>query len=210
MAFTSYSGFRDEVKGWLDWTDATTAQLDSLIRMAEPMINSVLRVREMEKTLAATVNSSGEAAVPSDYMDMKNAYIDGTLITVLERTSVDYVFHAFPNRTAQNSNYKRAKFARNGPSFIFGPTQGDGSVMRGFYYSKPAATFMADSQTIHATFTAYAQVYLFGTLSEAEPYIGRDNRIATWKTKYTEVLSLANGETNREAQSGGAMGAGVS
>lgn len=210
MSFTTYSGFVNEVKAFMDWSDATTSQIDSLIRMAEPMINSMLRVREMEATLVATVNSSGEAAVPSDYLEMKNAYIDGSRIKVLERSTVDYIFHAFPERTEHDSNQVRPKFARNGASFIFGPAQGDGDVLKGVYYKKPATTFMADSQTVHAAFLAYAQVYLFGVCANAEPYIGRDERIPTWKSAYDNALGIANGDTRREAASGGALTAGVS
>lgn len=202
MSFTSYSGFRQEVADFLTWTDFTTAQLDSLIRIAEPMVNSVLRVREMEKTLLQTVTSAGEAAVPTDYLEMKNAYIDGTPIKVLGRASPELIFHAFPNRSQQDAGNSRPVFARQAGSFIFGPAQGEGDLMKGVYYGKPASSYMADSQTIHATFSAYAQVYLFAAAVNSEPYIGRDERVALWKSKYDEALALANGEITREAQSG--------
>jgi hypothetical protein len=205
MSFTDYSGFRQEVKQFLDWSDATTTQLDSLIRVAEPMINSVLRVREMERTLEATVDAAGTAAVPSDYLELKNAYIDGSPIKVLERSSVDRIFHRFANRSMQDANAAAPEVARDGSSFIFGPVQGEGSVMKGRYYGDPASQLMADSGTIHATFSKYAQVYLFGVAANAAAYTGEDARIQVWKQAFAEALALANGLTDKESQSGGVL-----
>ena len=203
MPFTSYSGFVNEILSWSD-VSLTTAQVTSIIGVAERDVNEVLRVRTMETALATTANTAGAAALPADYVELKQAYINSSpVIRPLKRATADEIYHKYPDRTADS--LAEVLVAREGSNFIFGPCAQVGDVMTGIYYARPIS--MADNTTITSTFSSYPQVYLFAALSRLEPFIGRDPRIQTWESYYNRALSEANGQDARELASGGALGA---
>lgn len=205
MSFTTYSGFVNEILSWSD-VSLTTAQVTSLIGIAERDVNEVLRVRTMETALATTANTAGAAAMPADYLELKQAYIDSSpVIRPLKRTTADAIYNKYPDRTA--TSLSESLVASEGNNFIFGPAAQVGDVMRGIYYARPIS--MADGTTTQPTFSVYPQVYLFAALSRLEPFIGRDPRIQTWESYYTRALGEANGQNAREMASGGALQAQV-
>ena len=61
--------------------------------------------------------------------------------------------------------------------------------------------------TINSLFTAYPEVYFFAALSECESFIGRDDRINLWESKYQQVLNLANQQDKDEGFGGGPISA---
>ena len=204
MPFTTYSGYVNEVLGFLQVTNAdiTTAQATSLIGVTERDVNQVLRVREMETAFSLNIASGGTAALPADYLELKNAYIDGTPIRRLQRASVDVIYEKFPDRTNAGTREERL-IAREGNNFIFGPMGATDDVVKGIYYARPIS--MADGTTIQPAFSSYPQVYLWSALSKSEPYIWRDPRIATWERFFQQSLEIANGLKDREQLSGGAL-----
>lgn len=200
MAFTSYGGFVNEILSWTDNPNITTAQATSLIAVSENVVNQLLRVREMESNLSINVASGGTAAIPADYIELKDAYIGGTPRLPLRRTTVDIIYDKYPDRSLiSDPKY----IAREGGNFIFGPNSTAGNVVSGIYYAKPIS--MASGQTVQSTFSSYPQVYLFAALSHAEPFIGRDPRIQTWEAFFKRALDQANGTVEKEAVSGGAL-----
>ena len=98
-----------------------------------------------------------------------------------------------------------AYFAREGSNFIFGPSGGSGSLMKGVYYAKSSS--MAGGSTINTLFTAHPEIFLWATLSEAEPFIGRDSRVQLWEAKFQACIAAANLEAKAEDQSGSRLGA---
>ncbi len=204
MPFTTYSGYVNELLAWPD-VSLTTAQVTSLIGISERQVNSKLRVRPMETALASTVATAGTAALPADYVELKNAYIDGTPTRPLKRATADEIYTKYPDRTPLSLN--EVLIAREGNSFIFGPAGQVGDVVKGIYYARPIS--MADNTTTTPTFSVYPQVYLYAALANLEPYIGRDPRIQVWATYFNQALETANGEDAREMASGGALQARV-
>lgn len=204
MPFTSYSGFVNEILSWAD-VSLTTAQVTSLIGVSERQVNEVLRVRQMEAALASTANTAGAAALPADYVELKSAYINASPIRPLKRATSDEIYHAYPDRTPQAE--AECLIAREGSSFIFGPSAQVGDIVQGIYYARPIS--MADNTTITTTFSSYPQVYLYAALSNLEPFIGRDPRIQTWASFFQNALNMANGEDARELASGTALQARV-
>lgn len=204
MSFTTYSGYVNEILSWPD-VSLTTAQVTSLIGVSERQVNSVLRVRTMETALAVTANTAGAAALPADYVELRNAYIDGTPTRPLRRATADEIYTKYPDRTPQA--LAESLIAREGSNFIFGPAADAGDVVKGIYYARPIS--MADGTTTQPTFSSYPQVYLYAALSNLEPFIGRDPRIQTWQAYYNNALQMANGEDAKEMASGGALQAQV-
>ena len=195
MSFSDLAAFRLSITNHLDVGSAIPdSKLDDLIKVAENKVVKKLRVREMETALAATINATGGASIPADYLDTQFAYINSSPVRKLIRKTPEWIYENFPNRSAGTEKF----FAREGSYFIFGDAGTQDRVMKGIYYAKPTAM----ASTINALFTAYPEVYLFAALSECEPYIGRDQRIQLWEAKFQQVMDNANGLAKDEMFSG--------
>lgn len=199
MPFSSYTAYRSNLLTWLDVgaSDIGSTQLDDLIVLGENRVNREVRSREMETALNVTI-ASGVAALPSNYVQLKNAYIDGTPAKKLERANVDYIYSQYPTRS---STSKPKHIAREGSNFIFGPYPDSGYTVKGTYYQRPEPL----ATTLHALFTNNEDLYLFAALSESEVVIGRDNRLAVWESKYQNIKNMVNNEDFNEAASGGGL-----
>jgi hypothetical protein len=202
--YGSYSSFKTGIYAQLDTGSAIpSASLDNLINVGERKLLRKLRVRQMETALSSTIGSTaGTVSVPSDYIEMKHAYVNSDPIRNLQRKTPGWIYEKYPDRSAGDEYY----FAREGNEFIFGEGGTPGRLMKGIYYAEP--TLM--TTTINSLFSEYPDLYFFAVLSEAEPFIGRDSRIALWESKFQQLLQQANQQDKDEQYSGAPLSATVS
>jgi hypothetical protein len=198
--FTDLASLKTAVTDHLNVT-ITASNLSDLVLMGETKTVRKLRVREMETALSITI-SSNVAAVPSGLLEVKFAYINDSPVRRLERKSPGWIYEKYPTRSAGEELY----FAREGTNFIFGPAGTNGHVMKGIYYATPTAMTAA----VHSVFTAYPDVFFWAILSESEPFIGRDQRIALWESKFQQSLMDANKLNVDELYSGSPLAMTVS
>jgi hypothetical protein len=200
MSFATLSDFKTAIVEHLKISASaiSASQLSDLVTIAENKVSKHLRVRQMESTLGATAATAGTCAVPTDYLELKFAYINTSPVRKLERKTAEWIYEKYPDRTSGGVE----KFvARQGSDFIFGEPSSLGRVMTGSYYAKPTAM----SSTINSVFSAYPEVYLFAALSESEPVLGRDTRIGIWESKYQQYVQLANQQDKDEYLSGSVL-----
>lgn len=198
MSFTTYALFKTSLATWLDVsaTDLSTI-IDDLVTVAETRIFREARTRDMEYALSSTI-SSGVVALPTGYVALKFAYIDGTPTQKLERRPAEWIYDSYPTRSASG---KPCFIAREGTNFIFGPYADSAYTVKGIYYKRLTAV----SSSPNALFLANPDLYLFACLAESEIVIGRDTRIPLWETKYKMILDRVNGEDKAEDQSGSTL-----
>jgi hypothetical protein len=204
MALSTYSDLVTAVGTWLNRTDLTSYAPD-FITLAEERIYRNLRVKAMETALSSTM-SSGTIAVPSDYIELKSAYIDGSSVYALERLSVEEIYTKYPTRS---SSGKPLYIAREGESFIFGPYPDADYTVKGIYYARLAA--LSTTNTSNWLTTYAPSLLLFGALAEAAPFLKDDQRIVIWEQKFLAQLGDANRADKRETMRGStlAMSAGA-
>ena len=181
---------------WLKRTDLTD-EIPDLITLGEKWIFRRARTRDMEEALSVAM-SSGVAAVPADYVEMKHAYIDGTPTCPVQRQSASQIYARYPMRSAES---KPKFFARDGANFIFGPYPDSDYTIKGIYYKRLAS--IADSA--NALFASAPDLYLFAALCEAEPFLKNDKRIPVWMAKRDMALADVNREDQTETYSGGPL-----
>lgn len=198
MAITTYNELKTSITAFLDVTAADlTSVIDDLVTVGEKRIFRECRTRDMEEALSATI-SSGTIALPSGYVELKYARIDGTPSQPLERRSAESLYEMYPMRSSEG----KPKFiAREASTFIFGPYADSDYTVKGVYYKRLTAV----SSSVNALFTANPDLYLFACLAESEIVIGRDSRIAIWEAKYNKILADVNGEDRREQASGSTL-----
>lgn len=190
MSFSSYANFRTAVSTWLDVSDLTTAVVDDLITVGEDRVKAEVRHRSMETSLNSTV-ASGVISVPSDYFALKYAYVDTAPTKILDRVTAEEVYRSYPTRS---SSGKPVVIAREGANFIFGPYPDSAYTIKGIYYARLTAL----SSSLNTLFTLYPSLYLFAALSESEPILGRDPRIAVWESRYQNIRDKINLEDSQE------------
>lgn len=152
----------------------------------------------MEKALSATI-TGGVAAVPSDYLGLKIAYISGRNGPPLKRISLDQLYQRYPRA---GSTGFAAYIARNVTNFEFGPISGDGTLI-GTYYAK-LTNLRTDSDGSNFLTTDCPDLCLYGSLLEAEPFIKNDARLQTWGNLYSAALEAYRGRMRAEDYSGSA------
>ncbi len=187
MSIANYSDLQTSVANWLHRSDLTTI-IPDLVLLGEVRLMRELRCKEMETALNVTI-SSGVATVPTDYLDMKSAYIDGTPVSKLDRATADLIYDQYPLRS---SNGKPKKIAREGSNFIFGPFPDSNYTVKGIYFAKPTSI----QTSANSTFLAHPDLYLWAALSEAAPYLKNDARLIVWEQKLSDGVAKANSLAN--------------
>lgn len=199
MSFSTPPTYDELKTGVADWLKRAnlTSSIPDLILMGEKWIFRKARTRDMETVLNGTI-TAGVLALPSDYVALKNSYIDGTPTQQLQRKEASWIYTRYPLRSAES----KPKFiAREGANFIFGPYPDSAYTVKGIYYKRLASVQLS----ANALFLANPDLYLFAALCEAEPFLKNDSRTALWQSKRDSILSDINGEDEVETTSGGPL-----
>lgn len=196
MSITTYADLQTSVANWLHRADLTTS-IPDFITLGEKRIFRKVRCRVMETALTGTM-SSGVIAVPSDYLELKSAYLTSTPVALLQKSSLSQIYAKYPLRS---STGRPAYIAREGSNFIFGPFPDSTYTISGIYYAQPTGI----ATSVNALFTANPDLYLFAALCEAAPFLGDDARIPLWESKFAQSLDDIRKEDATENASGGGM-----
>lgn len=196
MAISSLAELKTAITDWAHRGDLS-ANLDNLILVGEKWIFRHARTSDMEAALSVTI-SSGVAALPTDYVDLKYAYIDGTPVTPLQPKSASYVVLRYPTRSSSD----KPKFiARDAGNFIFGPYPDSGYTVVGTYYKRLTSVLTS----ANALFTNNPDLYLFAALCELEGFKKDDKRVQMWQARRGQILADVNGEDRAAEFSGGPL-----
>lgn len=193
MALATYSDLQTSVANWLH-KDNLTSVIPDLIALGEKRVFRKLRVREMETALNGTI-AAGVLALPSGYLDLKFAYIDGSPVQNLGKASAHQIYAKFPYRSSDSIP---TVIGREGSNFIFGPYPDSTYTVKGIYYAEPASI-----TTSNTFFAEYPDAYLFAALCEAAPFIQNDPRIAVWEGKFNQVVNDINVQAKQEEAGSG-------
>lgn len=180
---------------------ANGVDLDDLLLQAEERIyDDVMSkggVRAWETALSSTVSSSGTLAVPTDYLELKHAYISQANVQWLERKDAEWIYRAYPKRSADGLP---KTIAREGSSFIFGPFAESQYLVKGIYYAKP--TSVINGGTFTGIFADHPLLLLFAGCVEAERTLKRPQEEQMWEGRYQQELDRVIGKEMRERWSG--------
>ena len=214
---TNYGTLKTAISDWLargDLSDYT----DQFVQFAENQIYSdpELRLRQMEKQLDGFVGCDGKMDVPDDYLELKHAYLDKSPRIQLERCDPAFIYETYGTRFAGLTPFSDTELsdssfaygngvpkyiATEGDTFILAPFPSDQYRVGGIYYKKFTA-LNAESDT-NWLLTNHPDLYLYGALMQAEPFIKNDSRIMLWEKMYERARARVRGSERRERFSGG-------
>jgi hypothetical protein len=178
MSITTYNELLTALDNWLG-TAALTSRTPEFITLAEADIWGRLRIRQMEASTDLGV-SSQTVALPSDFLEPRRLYLDGNPVA-----PIDYVPPLdFWRRYMSTDTSKPQAFTIEGDNLVFGPSPDSTYTGKILYYAQPSAL----SDAVNTTFTRNPDLWLYGALVQAAPYLENDERIPTWKAFYEQAL----------------------
>ena len=198
MALTTYAELKTSVGDWLNRSDLTTA-IPDFISLAEAQIERNLRTRQMVSRSTATIDTE-YAAVPADFLETKSFKLNTNPVTPLQFETIDSMDTL---SVVYSSSGKPRFFSVVGGQFRFIPVPDSSYTGELTYYAKLSK--LSTSNTTNWLLTAAPDVYLYGALMQAAPYLQDDARITTWASLYKAGLEELKLADDRGATSGGTL-----
>lgn len=184
----SYTALQTAVENWLDRDDDTVVdRIPEFIQLAE----SKIRRRVRKKTIRTNLVVGGRATtLPSDCAELRSAK-PTTSTTSLDRPLILTTPENLAKRAAGMSTSGRPRyFAVVDGQLLLAPTPDDDYTLEVIYYE--ALTPLSSTVSTNSVLRDNPDIYLYGALAEAEPYIKNDERVALWKGNFNEAVEELN------------------
>lgn len=199
MALSTYAELKTSIGDWLNRSDLTNA-IPDFISLAEAQVERTLRTRQM----IVRANASFDAqygAVPADFLETKSLKLTSTNPqTPLQFLSID----ALDNKASEYTGSGKPRFfGVVGGQFRLVPVPDATYTTELTYYAK--LTKLSNSVTTNWLLTSSPDIYLYGALLQAAPYLQDDARIQVWSSLYDRAMSELQTADDRGASSGGAL-----
>ena len=199
MAISNYTELKTAVANWLDRDDLTD-RIPEFIALAEARFNRVLRIRAMEsKQTASTVAGQQNLALPARFVQMRNVQINTSPVTPMQ-----YVTPEIFDRLYGGSSSGTPKFYTVIANELqLGPKPDSVQTIEMLFYETFPA--LSDAAPTNWVITNAPDVYLYGALLEAEPFIMNDARVQLWATAFRQSIADIQEQDNKDRHSGSAL-----
>ena len=183
MAITTYPELQSAVADWLNRSDLT-ARIPDFITLAETRINRDLRAREQQVIATANVDTPF-FAIPGDFLEFKSFRIADTGGNAFE------LMLATPEQIsaalAESSVSNTPRFVTIiGDQFQLWPAPDQMYVGSLAYVRKVQA--LSDAAPTNWLLTDAPDVYLYGALMSAGPFLRDNEALVTFKTLFDEAI----------------------
>ena len=182
MALNTFAGLKATIADYLN-RDDLTAIIPSFITIAEAKFNRKLRVRQMVTRAEGQIETAF-FAYPADWLEAKEFQLNTNPITRLKFVT-----------EAQGDELKATRYTTvgapvyytiTGSQLEFIPTPDTTYSAELTYYAKIPA--LSDSNTSNWLLAYAPDLYLYGALIEATPYLKDDERLPVWSQMYVNSL----------------------
>ncbi len=196
MAITSYTTLISAVKTYLNRSDISDDQVKEFISLAEASFNRVLRTRN-QLTRSTSDVSTQFVTQPTDLLELYNIQLNSDPIVRLEQVSLSAMDTL---KSASSTTGKPLYFAITGTDLELYPAPDASYEIEVIYYATidPLTT---DAET-NFLITNHPDLYLFGSLVQAEPWLMNDERIGIWGAllgKGVEELRISDERSQTES-----------
>lgn len=184
MAISNFEELQDAVASWLD-RDDLTARIPEFIALVEARIGRDLRRRT---TVSPFTVSEGDTSttLPEDCGELRyarhNSAIRNQAITLTTPLGLDR-FRDLGAGTPTAAAIVNGNLLWN--------RQSDGDYDLELIYFA-ALVALSDAAPTNVELTEGPDLYLFGALAEAAPFLEHDERVGLWESKYQAALAALN------------------
>lgn len=200
MSIANYTELEAAVANWLD-RDDLTARIPEFISLCEARFNRTLRLRAMETldTSVSTVAGTNTIALPTGYVQMRDFHLTTSPLTQLQYLTPEMMVRL----NAGSQQGKPATYTIIGDNIRLGPTPDVVYTTSMLYYK----TFdpLSRSAPTNWVITNAPDVYLYGALLEAEPFLMNDARTQLWAQALKESINTLQEQDNKDRHSGSVL-----
>ena len=182
MAITTYAELQTSIANWLNRDDLTTV-IPDFISLTEAGINRSLRHYKMINRVDATLDSR-YVQMPADWMETVRFSITSGNTYKIELISRDDMLE-YRQNTADVSGRPRF-YANIGDTIEVFPTPDADYQMQLQYYAKTPE--LSTSNASNWLLASAPDIYLYGALVQAAPYLNDDARTQTWAALYASAM----------------------
>jgi hypothetical protein len=190
---TNYATLQSTIADYLNRADLTS-QIQTFIQFVEADINTRLRCREM--IIRAEATSSAEfVQLPADWLEAINLTIVGG------KSPLRYITLDKGDQINEAKSYTSPSFysLMNGAIEIIPPPADDIDIEMIYYGKVPA---LSDSNTSNWLLVRAPDIYLYGALVHAAPYLMDDARTQVFGQVYLSRFESLNEESQKSLHSG--------
>jgi len=199
MAIGTYAELKTAVANWLDRDDLTD-RIPEFIALAEARMNRVLRIRLMEgKYTASTVGAQRNYALPTGYLQMRNLQINTDPIRPCQYVTPEIYDRLYGSTLTGTPEI----YTIVAGEIQLGPIPDGVQTIEMLFYKK--ITSLSGSNTTEAMLTDNPDIYLYGALMEAEPFIMNDERVGLWAQGFQTGVDNLQQQDNKDRHSGSAL-----
>jgi hypothetical protein len=195
---TDYASLQSAVTDYLDRADLSGV-VTTFIAMGESRIYRDLRVRDMEKTTAATITNAS-FAVPADYVESKNLYVTdstGNYLYELERVAPFWLRSTYQQQSGQG---QPSFYAREAGNFVVGPYPDASYPVTLLYYARLPS--LSGTNTTNWLTSNNPDLIFAAAMLEAGTYQQDDQAVSYWETRYQQIAQAIALTDKRERMSG--------
>ena len=199
MAITNYTELKTSIENWLNRDDLTD-RIPEFITLAEAQFNRELRVRGMEgRYTANTVAGQRNYALTGGYIQMRNFQINDDPIVALE-----YVTPEIHDRVWGSSKTGLPRmYTLVANEILLGPIPDSVMTMEMDFYK--AFDSLSSTTATNWVLDNAPDLYLYGALLNAEPFLVNDERVGTWRDFVVNAITSIQSADARDRHSGSAM-----
>jgi hypothetical protein len=197
MAISTFAELKTATANWLDRSDLTD-RIPEFIALAEARFNRILRIRDMEtvSTAISTTGGTREYSLPTGFVQMKEFHLTTDPLTPLAYITPEMMTRLW----AGSLSGKPEVFTVIADNVRLGPSPDAVYTTSMLYYK--TFTALSDDATTNDMLTNNPDVYLYGTLLEAEPFIMNDERVQLWATAFKQAIDDIQNQDNKDRHSG--------
>ena len=197
MAIGTFAQLKTAAANWLDRSDLTD-RIPEFIALAEARFNRILRTRDMETVSTAISTAAGtrEYSLPTGFVQMKEFHLTTDPLTPLAYITPEMMTRIW----AGSGQGKPEVFTIIADNVRLGPNPDAVYTTSMLYYK--TFTALSDSATTNDMLTNNPDVYLYGTLLEAEPFIMNDQRVQLWGMAFEKAIGDIQNQDNKDRHSG--------
>jgi len=196
----NYSDLKANVADWLNRSDLATV-VPTFIQLAEAKLNRTLRIADMY-TRSQLVSTDNIISMPDDFLEFKSFRVISPVVRELHEIPAHQI-DEYTNSTYLSSldDAHARFFVYFGTNIRIIPTPAVSHTYEMNYYAKFAA--LSDSNTTNALISGHPDLYLYGALVAASPYLGEDERVPVWDRLLTQSVSEVQASDDRRRTKGG-------
>ena len=196
MAIGTFAPLKTAAANGVDRSDLTD-RIPQFITLAEARFNRILRTRDMETVSTAISTAAGtrEYSLPTGFVQMKEFHLTTDPLTPLAYITPEMM----PRIWAGSGQGKPEVFTIIADNVRLGPNPDAVYTTSMLYYK--TFTALSDSATTNDMLTNNPDVYLYGTLLEAEPFIMNDERVQLWGMAFKQAIDDIQNQDNKDLHS---------